>query len=110
MAQTTPIAIVATQVQLTFFSLPAILSNTFSKLEEGVKIFPNPVKEKLTISVQSDILPAAIRIMDMTGKVFHQEVIDSNEQQLFLSCPAGVYLLFIQSHFGATMVRSVVKK
>ena len=65
---------------------------------EGISVYPNPVREVLTISAQhgtADLL--TIQVVDVFGKEVRNEVINStsgNDFQLNVeSLPQGIYLV-----------------
>lgn len=74
-------------------------------------IFPNPVQEKLILSLPQPTT-GTLRLMDVAGRVvFFQELRDESGQVSFLlpETKAGVYLLQLQTAEGS-LTRKVVKE
>ncbi|MDY0089862.1 MAG: T9SS type A sorting domain-containing protein [Flavobacteriaceae bacterium] len=70
----------------------------------GIKIYPNPVKEMLYFSEEVN----KITVTDLTGKVFKTQ---SNSNQVDLSnFQTGVYFVVIDQENGAKETKKVVKK
>ncbi|WP_191907072.1 T9SS type A sorting domain-containing protein [Adhaeribacter soli] len=80
-----------------FFGPKAV---SFSKQEEGVKVFPNPFKEQFSLQLKAlDEEPVELTLTDMCGREVYRElrpvVNGSNDLQVNLKgdYPAGLYLL-----------------
>jgi hypothetical protein len=69
--------------------------NTYGKLH-GVNLFPNPVKDKLTIEFE-DYQDCTIYLFDLQGKrIFKQRIEDELDATYDLSnLEKGTYLLFV---------------
>jgi hypothetical protein len=80
-----------------------------NNLSEEVKIFPNPVKNKITISFA---FPAerSICLLSVDGKKIIEEKISERSLPLHLSqLEQGVYILIIEDGSGRKMSRRIIK-
>ena len=87
--------------------IPNPNSNSINSLllSKGFEIYPNPVKDKLTIKLPIDLNKAQISILDITGKQYVSKNINSNTSTIHLDLPKGIYFVKIESD-----TESVVKK
>jgi hypothetical protein len=66
------------------------------ELQSLVDIFPNPVSEKLFISLGSSLSPVSISLATITGSViYNQDVSDDQISVDFSPYPTGLYFLFL---------------
>ncbi len=75
-------------------------------LNSQIKIYPNPVSEKLTIEFPENIKGTTINLTDLTGKVLYKKVSFKNTETMKIgNLPTGIYILKINSE-----ELSVIKK
>lgn len=73
-------------------------------ISSSLSIFPNPTSGKFKIKLQSVITAETVlRIYDLTGQLVHLEPILSNNQEVELQQPMGVYFVVVES--GNTIAR-----
>jgi hypothetical protein len=67
------------------------------QIKPSVKVFPNPFTESLQVNLESDRYDF-VRIIDLTGRIFHEAKIVSTNFTVDLSpFPEGIYILSISS-------------
>jgi hypothetical protein len=67
--------------------------------ETAVRAFPNPARERFSIEVGADVLPAILEVKDINGKtVLQKPLVDIREEIHVGSLPAGIYIYRIISH------------
>lgn len=96
---------------------PAIVTNTTYNVNSSLglhfseiisSMYPNPVDQLLTIHSTVDI--QNVLVMDLSGKILQQLPGTGTETTIDLgTCPAGVYLISVQSANG-TQTNRIVKK
>lgn len=62
----------------------------------NIKLFPNPVKEQLTVRWEQDGNAATIRIVDLLGRVQFEEAVQTQESETTIDLqhlPSGAYIL-----------------
>ncbi|MEO0312190.1 MAG: hypothetical protein RIQ89_1847 [Bacteroidota bacterium] len=93
----------------TTFNMHIVYPNTVAELEKhGIKIYPNPLRDKLTIKPKPDITINQVRIFDAAGR---QMIESQNSFDLDVSTlPKGTYLLFISTKNGKNYSSIVVKE
>lgn len=66
--------------------------------ENNLSIYPNPTKDVITIQLEDMPLEGAVlNILDLSGKVYHTELINTVNQEVSLEkLPQGVYWINIQ--------------
>lgn len=91
--------------------LDAITLNVVSQLPSDFLVFPNPIREKLTVHLSEHNVPLSIDIMDASGKRITTE---SNIHELhgqmhldFSGWSSGIYFLQIHTNSGNQTVRVV---
>jgi hypothetical protein len=112
-----PVQITSVNIPSSTFSVPIVSSFHFNSdyclsiagIPEksgnpNLKFFPNPVKDKLTIS---DIVPGQVSVYNATGVLI--KVNTYNSELDFSDCPSGVYFLRIQTDRGIVS-RKIVKE
>ena len=77
--------------------------------EFRVAVYPNPFKQKLSITITNPRQEtAALTLTDMTGKVFHQSNRQTNTTvEIEETIPAGVYLLNVQTSGGRKIMKVI---
>jgi uncharacterized protein YkwD len=84
-----------------------VLSNDDIVVEK-IKVYPNPVKDILYISLQNNSTePLHIKLLSATGRVVYHQIDSTFENELKLNVgylPAGVYFLYFQNS-----IRKIVK-
>ena len=71
------------------------------ELRSLVDIFPNPVSEKLFISLGPSLSPVSISLATITGSViYNQDVSDDQISVDFSPYPTGIYFLHIETNQG----------
>jgi hypothetical protein len=64
--------------------------------DDFVTIYPNPVKDFLTLTFTGKDKIKLVKISDLTGRILHEETLSDNERSSKYDCrdlPSGVYLL-----------------
>jgi hypothetical protein len=72
-------------------------------VNEIVNIFPNPVTDFITLSLNTGEKVKLVKITDLTGRVIHERLLDGNEKTLKFNCVnlnSGVYLISFQTENG----------
>ncbi len=77
-----------------FCQSDCFVSVSENKIALNINIFPNPVKESLTINLNNNLVEN-IQILDILGKVVYSEKVNSNNEIIILrnNIPAGLYVL-----------------
>lgn len=93
-----------------FEANPANTSSVFELNETEVSLYPNPVKDQLTISANGINL-AQFSVIDIHGKeVMHQGVNSSKTTLDTTSLNQGIYFVQIQLENGQLVVKKLIKK
>lgn len=67
-----------------------------NKVEQSFVIYPNPVKDKLTISLQSGFENSKVSIYDFEGRILYKDVLKLTQNNINVSfLNKGVYLITI---------------
>ncbi|HMW39545.1 MAG: T9SS type A sorting domain-containing protein [Saprospiraceae bacterium] len=78
-------------------TLPVAVNNV---QKSGLRIFPNPTSERITIVAEDEILQ--VRITDLEGKlVFHRSNISVDQIELSLALPAGQFIVTVITAQGS---------
>ena len=89
------------------------LSTVIPSIEESFAIYPNPVKDKLTIQSKSDIHIQSIKIYDLSGRLVQNDRLENKIMDSYVidmsTLNKGTYLLQLYSTEG-TMVKKISKK
>ena len=89
------------------------LSTVIPSIEESFAIYPNPVKDKLTIQSKSDIHIQSIKIYDLSGRLVQNDSLENKIMDSYVidmsTLNKGTYLLQLYSTEG-TMVKKISKK
>jgi hypothetical protein len=86
--------------------------STGPNVKDFVTIYPNPVTELLTLSLNSPEVIKLIKITDLTGRIIHEKLLDGSEKTLKFSCEnlhSGVYLISFLTDQGMK-TRKFIKK
>ncbi|NMM47720.1 carbohydrate-binding protein [Marinigracilibium pacificum] len=84
-------------------------SNNISLSVDEFQVFPNPVENRLNISLKNDQFNS-IEILDSSGRVIRELTTDHKKVELDLSgLPQGIYILKIHGE-GTPIVRKIFKK
>ena len=77
---------------------------------QKVKVFPNPVSDKVNIWIEQLNATAEVKLFDIYGKlVMQKQTAQANTQLNMSSLPAGIYLVKILSN-GTETVMKIVKE
>lgn len=63
--------------------------------DETIKVYPNPTKDQITISITKPTTDLTIEIYDQTGRKLHNQTIDNNQTISLSHLTKGVYTLKI---------------
>ena len=77
----------------------------------GIQLYPNPVSDRLSLTVNPADLPYSVRIIDLTGKVVHQ-LSDITEITMELDLSefnTGTYFLEINSANSEMILERIIK-
>lgn len=89
-------------------STPGLGEEKVAFTNEEVKVYPNPVKDELHVSLPDDIKEAAYQLMELDGKLVKDGKLKAGGNTLTVSEKLnGVFLLKLSS-FGGEIVRKVV--
>ncbi|MDX1651014.1 MAG: T9SS type A sorting domain-containing protein [Brumimicrobium sp.] len=94
------------------FSLQIEVTNTanitmHTALEKEVTLYPNPNEGNFTLANNTN-QPLGFSILDATGKmVFQGEVSSSNQTDLSLNIPSGIYMVNLQQN-GTRIIKKMV--
>jgi hypothetical protein len=82
------------------------------KKNEGIKIFPNPVTNSLTVSREGVLNVARIRIVDLLGnRLLNAEWKNQKEITLNTSLlKPGIYFLVIENEAGERFASKIIKQ
>jgi hypothetical protein len=73
-------------------------------------IYPNPVKDVLTIQVDEQMLGATLELLDISGRRLFSSMIDKSTTPVDLSSfPNGAYFLFVDNN-GLKQMKKLVKE
>ncbi|AWI24779.1 DUF7619 domain-containing protein [Flavobacterium pallidum] len=98
---------------------PAIVTNTFqtefvSQLgvndvsETDFRVYPNPAKDKVSVSMTGSKMIKSLELMDISGKSLLSENINANRAEMNLSgMSAGIYLLKLKSENGVETLKLI---
>jgi len=85
-------------------SISELLENNWGELN----LFPNPTTGEITISFGQELPLVLIEVMDIDGRLIHQEVaMKSSKTSLVLSESAGIYFVHATSDLGKKTIRVV---
>lgn len=92
----------------TMYTTNCTLSNEEFDFNASILIYPNPVKEILTIKKNSNYTIKSIQIFDVNGK----EVLKIKKQQSIKlnNLRSGVYFARIEEEQGKFMIKKIIKK
>ena len=81
-------------------------------LEAGLNVYPNPVRETLTIEYAAELTQSLnVQLMDMTGRVVREAVTHPGRDIMTIevqSIPAGLYLIRIANQQETLMTQKVL--
>ncbi|MEI6346929.1 MAG: YCF48-related protein [Bacteroidota bacterium] len=78
-------------------------------LDLSVQIFPNPVKNELSIEVSNQTEGLTIELLDINGKSFHKSTTGNRTKIEMNAYSAGVYLIKIQSK-NTVIFKKIIKE
>ena len=89
----------------------SVLSINETSLPDNiVKIYPNPVNEKINIDIDKSYVIESIKILDMKGSVLYKDKTITNNTIVNTSfLTSGHYLLFIQTNKGS-ITKKILKE
>lgn len=79
---------------LTRFTDNFVIGSVESQLDSKIKIFPNPINEKLFIQTEEEV---KVKIIDVLGKTVFEEKMNGLKEVDFTSQAKGIYLLIVSS-------------
>lgn len=86
------------------------VTGLFETADFNVQVFPNPVKDKLSI-VSESTSPLNIHLIDMEGRIVIDSVLTDGSNQLSVAdLRAGVYMLRISSGEHTSLRRIIIQK
>lgn len=97
---------------LAISGVESALSTVDMALNNSVRIFPNPVNDKLNIQIDKNLSNVQIKVFDMMGQTAYLNKFNSlkNTESIDLKHLApGVYMVYIKSDEG-TMTKKIIKK
>jgi hypothetical protein len=78
---------------------------------EGITIAPNPAGNLTVVNVPSGITGARLVVIDMTGIVLREEILDDGENLLYLDdFKSAIYIMRITNQTDAVAIRLVVAR
>ena len=90
-----------------------LATQNVSSKNGSIRVFPNPIVDNYTVSVQKESKTVNIQIIDLAGKIVDQyQGVKTNNGVVKLSKKAlksGVYLLKVESSAGASVGKIIVK-
>ena len=76
---------------------------------KSIKMFPNPVKETLQISINAELIPAIFQLVTLEGKVIYDSVLSSELTSIStLEFPKGFYLTRIKNKEGFSFSQKII--
>lgn len=76
---------------------------------KSIKMFPNPVKETLQISINAELIPANFQLVTLEGKVIYDSVLSSELTSIsILIFPKGFYLTRIKNKEGFSFSQKII--
>lgn len=105
----TPIVATATSLRLDTVSMTSVLgTNDF--LSSNFNIFPNPVKNVINFSNDSNAVVSLVEMTDLNGRVIKSQKVNATEGQISVSDLAtGMYMMKITTDQGVA-VKKIVKQ
>lgn len=83
-----------------------IPENTLSK----IKVYPNPVSDRLTVYVENDLLESNAIITDLSGRVISTKVLKENNNSISLEgLSSGMYFLKLVSQEQLILTQKIIK-
>lgn len=83
--------------------------NSFNRIESGIRLFPNPINEVLTIEFdKKDIYQ--IRVYNLLGQIIYQIEVDSNTNINFEDFSKGMYLISISNSQFEHFITKILKE
>lgn len=79
-------------------------------VNNGVKVYPNPTKDKVEISYPNSVSSFELNLYDITGKQIIQKKVSNNSTSLNLSeLNSGVYILRMRDNKGLVVTHKIEK-
>jgi len=104
--------IVTVQDTLSIYLSQLITSvNDASQAETTIKLYPNPTKNEVTVSIDNytNLSGVSIKVLDALGTVVHQQLITGSTQSIDVSSwTAGVYFLHVINGSKTVDIRKIV--
>lgn len=92
----------------TSISPPCAVLNTVAENPLELHVFPNPSKGLVNISV--DETSGNIAVQDLSGKLVHQSILNSQQESIDLSnLPSGVYLISLKTENAIYRTRIAIR-
>ena len=92
--------------------LEEVLGNKDNELINAITLYPNPAKEQVTLSNNSNIALKTAMIYDLKGKLISQiylQNIQSDQVIDVSSYPTGVYLVHIKGE-QSSVLKQIIKE
>lgn len=87
----------------------SLLNVNETALNAQIKVFPNPVRDILSVVVPNELVGAKLRLYSVTGQeVVEKTLLEPTSQINISSLPSGVYLLKIETASG-NFTQSIIK-
>jgi hypothetical protein len=81
----------------------------YKKIENQIKIYPNPANDKLTIETDLEILSCSIYTIN--GQCINEISVNAFKNNIWLNAfPAGIYLVKIQTNQGLVHKKLIIQK
>ena len=85
--------------------------NTRSVVQSDVKLYPNPVRNELTIELKEENNVEMIRLVNVTGQTMLEKSITNIDDKVFLnvaSMPTGMYFLVFKTKTQQTFSKKLM--
>jgi hypothetical protein len=77
--------------------------------QKAIQVFPNPAKDKLNISVSSELLGEEIRILSINGQLIYSEVMDDTNLTISThNFKNGIYTIMLGNHASLKIQEKII--
>ncbi len=86
-------------------------STTFHKLEDLIKIYPNPFNSQITFDLGNSYENVTVLIHDITGKQLYKNSFSGNQLVVnnLGNLPSGIYVATLTTENGTSITKKIVK-